>query len=193
MIGFLASNGWWVIGLAVMVALIVAPAVVLKYRWQVVVAAVGALAAVFALHAGSLQRTIDQQALSALKTAQQHSERLRVAEAAHAIAVSNIEAQAAQEQSNAQEQLSILRDRLRTGDIQLRKRFTCATASGTAELAANAGNAAEEARTGFTAADADTAVRIAAAGDDAIRERNLAVAIAGEYRAACLAAWESQR
>jgi hypothetical protein len=158
------------------------------WRWRWPLALLIALSAygltLARLHA--LQREIAQRQMQWQAQALQHSERLRAAERASAERISRLAATAAQEQADAQHSLEDLRRQLRAGTLRLRERFACAVPAATGP-AALAGGADGATGTGFTAADADLALGIAAAGDTAIRERNLAVAIAEQYRQTCAA------
>lgn len=135
---------------------------------------------------GTARHQLAQRETQSRMQALRHSERLRAVERANAERVSRLAAIAAQEQADAQHTLEDLRRQLRAGTLRLRERFACAVPAIPGPAAA-AGGADHSPRTGFTAADADIALGIAAAGDAAIRERNLAIAIAEQYRQACTA------
>jgi len=117
---------------------------------------------------------------------------LRARDAAHAVTVADLAAQHARDQTDAEHAMDDLRRQLRAGDLRLRARFQCASpavAGGLPDTGAGAvaGGADGTAHAGLGAADAEFLVRIVADGDAAIRERNLAVAVAEQYRAACSA------
>ena len=158
------------------------------WRWRWPLALLLALAGWGFTHArlGAARHQLAQREAQSRTQALRHSERLRAVERANAEHVSRLAAIAAQEQADAQHTLEDLRRKLRAGDLRLRERFTCVVPA-TPGPAAAAGGADRSPGTGFTPADADIALGIAAAGDAAIRERNLAIAIAQQYRQACSA------
>lgn len=192
MIAFLASNLWWVLGLAVMALAIVSLPTLLRFRWQVAVAVFVIAAGVLYLHAGQLQQEITSQRAAAAEAALAYAETVRSAEQAHAKNLADIAARAAQEQADADREIETLRARVRAGDLQLRKRFTCPQSAAGAPGGADSGGAGGGEAAGLTPADADFLVRIAAEGDAAIRERNLCIAVARGYRA-LLQGLEAQR
>lgn len=192
MIAFLAGNLWWVLGLAVMAFAIVSLPALLRFRWQVAVAVFAIAAGVQWLHARDLQQEIAEQRAKAAEQALAYTESVRGIERAHVQTIANIAAAAAKEQADADREIDTLRARVRAGDLQLRKRFTCAQGTAGAATAAAAAVAGGEEGTGLGPADADFLVRIAAEGDAAIRERNLCIALAKEDRA-MLQSLESQR
>jgi Bacteriophage Rz lysis protein len=185
-IGFLFQSWWWLFGLLVMAGLVFVPAVVIKFRWPIAVGLAAAIALVFWLRADQLSGAIDQIELDAVNSALKNSEAMRVFEAAHARTISDMAAKALQEQADAEQQIEALRADLRSGALRLRQRFTC-QASRPAQPGTAAAAAADQQASGLTPADEEALVRIAIDGDDAIRERNLAIAVAQEYRRACLA------
>lgn len=191
MLAFLASNLWWVLGLAVMALAIVSLPTLLRFRWQVAVAVFAIAAGVQTLYAGQLQQQIATQRADAAEAALAYADTVRTAEQAHAKNLADLAAKAAQEQADADREIEDLRARVRAGDLQLRKRFTCPQATGAAGGADPGGAGGGEA-SGLTPADADFLVRIAAEGDAAIRERNLCIAVAREYRT-LLQGLEAQR
>ncbi len=186
MIGFLFQNWWWLFGLLVMAGLVLVPAVVIKFRWPIAVGLAAAIALVFWLRAEQLSGVIDQIELDAVNSALKNSEAMRVFEAAHARTISDMAAKALQEQADAEQQIEALRADLRSGALRLRQRFTC-QASRPAKLGAVAAAAADQQAAGLTPEDEEALVRIAIDGDDAIRERNLAIAVAQEYARVCSA------
>jgi hypothetical protein len=192
MITFLAGNAWWMLGLAAMALAIVSLPTFVKFRWPIAVLAFAMWGGLQWLHADQLRDTLATQETKAAKAALAYTNTVRAAEQAHAANLADIAAKAAQEQADAHREIEDLRDRLRRGDLQLRKRFTCPRAAAGAAGGADAGGAAGEEGTGLVAADAEFLVRIAAEGDDAIRERNLCIAVANEYRS-LLRSLEAQR
>lgn len=199
MIGFLASHLWWVLGLIVMAGFIFVPAAAWKFRWPIAVVCAAAFAAVFWADARQMELQLKQahveRAESAAKRAHaavDYLNALRARDAAHAVTVADLAAQHARDQTDAEHAMDDLRRQLRAGDLRLRARFQCATAAVAGGLPAAgagavAGGADGATHAGLGAADAEFLVRIAADGDAAIRERNLAVAVAEQYRAACSA------
>ena len=163
-----------------------------RWRWQIL------LALSLAGHGITLQRL---HALQRASTARENrlqqqalaqSERMRAAERAQAERAAHTASLAAQEQARADQELDTLRQRLRAGTERLRERFVCEVPAA-ADPATPAGGADGSARTGFTDADADVALGIAADGDAAIRERNLAIDIAEQYRQACASGKDAAR
>lgn len=192
MLTFLAGNAWWILGLAVMALAIISLPTLIKFRWQVALVAIGLWGGAQWAHANALMLTIAQQDAKAAAAALSYTNAVRAAEQAHAKNLADIAAQAAREQADAQRQIEDLRDRLRRGDLQLRKRFTCPRTTAGAAVGAAAGGVAGGEEAGLGTADAEFLVRIAAEGDDAIRERNLCIAVVNEYRG-LLQSLEAQR
>jgi hypothetical protein len=188
-----------VLGLAVMAGFILVPAAVWNFRWPIAVVCAAAFAAVFWADARQMELQLKQahveRAESEAKRAHaaaDYLKALRARDAAHVLNVAAMAAQHAREQTDAERTMDDLRRQLRAGDLRLRARFQCApapAAGGLPDAGAGpaAGGADGAAHTGLDAADAEFLVRIAADGDAAIRERNLAVAVAEQYRAACSA------
>ena len=196
MIGFLAGNLWWVLGLAVMAGAILVPAAVWKFRWPVAVICACAFAAVFWADARQMELDLKQahveRAQSAAKRAQaavDYLQVLRRSDARHAQSVADLAAQHQRDQRDAEIAIDDLRGQLHAGTLRLRARFQCPQSTDAGRLPATAASTATggvvgAAPTGLVAADADFFVRIAAEGDAAIRERNLCIAVAQEYRRA---------
>ena len=163
-----------------------------RWRWQLLLV-ISLAAHGLTLHRlKTLQHTATHRELQLQQQSLAQSERTRAAERALAERTANTAALAAQEQARADHELDTLRRRLRAGTERLRQRFVCGvpTAAGPASIA---GGTDDPARTGFTDADADVALGIAADGDAAVRERNLAVEIARQYRQACATETDAAR
>lgn len=192
MLTFLAGNAWWILGLVVMAVAIVSLPTLLKYRWQVALVAVGLWGGTQWAHGNALQLALAQQETKAAEAALAYTNTVRAAEKAHAQNLADIAAHAAREQADAQREIEDLRARVRAGDIRLRQRFTCPRSPAGAAGGADAGGPAGAEEAGLGREDAEFLVRIAAEGDDAIRERNLCIAVVNEYRS-LLQSLEAQR
>lgn len=192
MLTFLAANAWWILGLSVMALAIVSLPTLIKFRWQIALVAIGLWGGAQWAHGNALQLALAQQQAEVAQAALAYTNAMRTAEQAHQQNLADIAAQAAQEQADAQSQIEDLRDRVRRGELQLRKRFTCPAESASPAAGAAAGGAGGGEEAGLGREDAEFLVRIAAEGDDAIRERNLCIAVANEYRR-LLQSLEAQR
>lgn len=163
-----------------------------RWRWQLLLALALATHGITLHRLQTLQHTATQRELQLRQQALAQSERMRAAERAQAERTAHTAAIAAQEQARADQELDTLRQRLRAGTERLRERFGCEVPAA-ADPAAPAGGTDGSTRTGFTDADADVALGIAADGDAAVRERNLAIDIAEQYRQACAAGTDAAR
>ena len=163
-----------------------------RWRWQLLLALSLAAHGLTLHRLKTLQHTATQRELRLRQQVLAQSERMRAVERAQAERTAHTAALAAQEQARADQELDTLRQRLRAGTERVRDRFVCEVPAA-ADTATAAGSTDGSTHTGFTDADADVALGIAADGDAAIRERNLAIALAEQYRQACEAGSDASR
>lgn len=166
MIAFLTGNLWWIVGLAVMAAAILAPAALWRLRWPVAVLVAIAFATVFWLDANAAHLELAQRASKDAAASQHASEGARKVEHQAGTQIAAIDTTQHEEADHVQASVDAIHAGRSDGTLQLRPQFKCPAAhADVPSAAAGAGGGDEACPSQLSRADEDFLVRFGADAD----------------------------
>lgn len=166
MIDFLAGNLWWIAGLAVMAAAILAPAALWRLRWPTALVIAIAFALVFWLDASAAHLQLAQRDAHDATAAQQASEGARQVEHQAGVQIAAIDTTHHEEIDHVQADVDAVHAGRSDGSLQLRPQFKCPSARADVPgPAAGTGGGDEAGAAQLSRADEDFLVRLAGDAD----------------------------
>lgn len=166
MIDFLAGNLWWILGLAVMAAAILAPAALWRLRWPVAVLLALTFATVFWLDANAARLKLAERAALDANAGQRASESARTVEHQAGTQLAAIDTTHHEEADHVQADVDAVHAGRSNGTLQLRPQFKCPAARADVPgVATTAGGGDEAGAAQLSRADEGFLVRFAGDAD----------------------------
>lgn len=180
-VSWIASHWYWFVGAGVTVGIATNPVMAWRLKWQVALAAVGALAVMQWMAASSLRAKLDSAQADSVKAQLKDEKDARDVERRHAADMTALEAQLTKENTDALVARDNLIADLRADRVRVRERFTCPKQAATA--GASPARSDDPAQGGLSSADAELLLRIGAEADDVVRQLTTCQAVIRSDRA----------
>jgi hypothetical protein len=185
-IDFLTVNLWWIAGLAVIAAAILAPAALWRLRWPTALVIAIAFAHVFWLDASAAHLELAQRDAHDATAGQQASEGARQVEHQAGAQVAAIDTTHHEDIDPVQADVDAVRAGRSDGTLQLRPQFKCpATRADVPGPSAGAGGGDEASAAQLSRADEDILVRFAGDADLVRAQLKAAQDTISVYQATC--------